>query len=133
MIEQELIGRESKAITLKIKLEDVRRFSEAIGIQFNDQGPVPATFVGTLIQAKIPGFELLVPGIIHGEQKITYHRPLYVGDSITYKSRIKDIYQRNGKRGKINYVVVETIGSDLTGEMVFSSSSILIAPTKGEA
>lgn len=129
MIGKELIGRESESIVLKIKLEEVRRFAEAIGIPFDDQ--VPATFVGTLIQANIPGFELL-PGMIHGEQKITYHRPLLVGDSFTYRRRVKDVYERNGKQGKITFLVIETIGKDLTGELVFSSSSTLITSAKGE-
>ena len=130
MIGKELIGRESELISLKIKPEDVRRFAEAIGVRFDDR--VPATFVGTLIQANIPGVELPIPGMIHGEQKITYHRPLYVGDSLTYKKCIKDVYQRSGKQGTMTFVVIETIGYDLTGELVFSSSSVVIAPTKGE-
>lgn len=130
MIGKELIGRESESIALKIRPEDVRRFAEAIGVRFDDH--VPATFVGTLIQANIPGVELPIPGMIHGEQKITYHRPLYVGDSLTYKKCIKDVYERSGKQGTMTFVVIETSGYDLTGELVFSSSSVVIAPAKGE-
>lgn len=130
MIGKELIGRESEPVILKIRLNEVRRFSEAIGVRFNDL--VPATFVGTLNLANIPGVELPIPGLIHGEQKITYYRPLYVGDSLTYKKCIKDVYERIGNRGKKTFVVVETTGCDLTGELVFSSSSVLIAPAKGD-
>ncbi|HBW34940.1 MaoC family dehydratase N-terminal domain-containing protein [Desulfosporosinus sp. BICA1-9] len=129
MIWKELIGRESESVLLKTKLEEVHRFAEAIGIPFDDR--VPATYVGTLIQANIPGFELL-PGMIHGEQKITYHRPLLVGDSFMYKRRVQDVYERIGKQGKITFLVIETTGKDLAGDLVFSSSSTLIAPAKGE-
>jgi len=129
MIGKEFIGRESESVVLKIKLEEVRRFAEAIGIPF--AGEVPVTYVGTLLQANIPGFELTNPGIVHGEQNITYQRPLSVGDSLTYKRRIKDIYERIGKLGKITFVVLETIGSDLAGELVFSCSSTLFIPEKG--
>lgn len=128
MIGKELIGRESESVVIKIKSEEVRRFAEAIGVQFNDR--VPATYVGTLIQANIPGVELNIPGIIHGEQKITYHRPLNVGDIITYKKSIKDVYERIGKLGRKTFVVIETNGYDLTGELVYSSSSVVIAPSK---
>lgn len=131
MIGKEFIGRESESVVLKIRLEEVRRFAEAIGIPFD--GEVPVTYVGTLLQANIPGFELTNPGMIHGEQKITYQRPLSVGDSLTYKRRIKDVYERTSKLGKIMFVVLETTGYDLAGELVFSSSSTLITPVKGDA
>lgn len=130
MISKELIGLESELLPLKITLEDVRRFAEAIGIKFDNR--VPATFVGTLVQANIPGVELPTPGMIHGEQKITYYRPLFVGDSLTYKKSIKDVYEREGKLGKKTFVVLETTGYDLAGELVFASSSILIASSKEE-
>lgn len=90
------------------------------------------TFVGTLVQANIPGIELPAPGMIHGEQKITYYRPLNVGDSLTYKKCIKDVYERSGKLGKMTFVVLETIGCDLAGEIIFTSSSVIIAPSKEE-
>ncbi|HZK84455.1 MAG TPA: MaoC family dehydratase N-terminal domain-containing protein [Desulfosporosinus sp.] len=129
MIGKEFIGRESESVVLKIRLEEVRRFAEAIGIPFD--GEVPVTYVGTLLQGNIPGFELTTPGMIHGEQKISYERSLSVGDSLTYKRCIKDVYERTSKLGKIRFVVLETSGYDLAGELVFSSSSTLITPVKG--
>lgn len=129
MIGKELIGRESESVVLKIRLEEVRRFAEAVGITFD--GEVPVTYVGTLLKANIPGFKLTTQGMIHGEQKITYQRPLSVGDSLTYKRRIKEVYERTSKQGSmILFVVIETTGYDLAGEIVFSSSSTLIAPEK---
>ncbi|TGE33583.1 MaoC family dehydratase N-terminal domain-containing protein [Desulfosporosinus sp. Sb-LF] len=130
MIGKELIGQESDSVVIKLKLEEVRGYADATRIRFDDR--VPATYVGTLIQAHIPGFELLIPGMIHVEQKITYHQPLHVGDSLAYKRRIKDVYERIGKKGKTTFVVLETTGYDLSGDLVFSSSSTLIAPSKGE-
>ena len=131
MIGKEFIGRESESVVLKIRLEEVRRFAEAIGIPFD--GEVPVTYVGTLLQANISGFELTKPGLIHGEQKITYQRPLIVGDSLTYRRRIKDVFERTSKLGKLIFVVIETTGYDLAGELVFSSSSTLITPLKEDS
>lgn len=124
MIGKELIGLESEPVQLKIRIEEMRRFAEAAGIQLDDR--VPATFVGTLIQSNIGGFELPIPGTIHGEQKISYHRPLLIGDSLTYKRRVKDVYERSGKSGNLSFVVIETTGYDFSGELVFTSSSTLI-------
>lgn len=128
MIGKEYIGRESESVVLKIRLEEVRRLAEAIGIPFD--GEVPLTYVGTLLQANISGFELTNSGVIHGEQKITYQRPLSVGDSLTYKRRVKDVYELNCKFGKKRFVVLDTTGYDMAGELVFLSSSTLITPVK---
>jgi|SRR5680860_92524 len=130
MIGKELIGLESEPVLLKIRAEVVQRFAEAAGIEFNDR--VPPTFVGTLMQGNIAGIELPMIGMIHGEQKFTYYRQLHIGDSLTYKRRIKDVYERVGKLGKMTFMVIESTGYDLMGELVFTSSSTLIAPTKGE-
>lgn len=130
MIGKEFIGLESEPVLLKIRSEVVQRFAEAAGIAFNER--VPPTFVGTLMHGNIAGLELPMMGMIHGEQKFTYHRQLYVGDSLTYKRRVKDVYERVGKLGKMTFVVLETTGYDLMGELVFSSSSTLITPAKGE-
>lgn len=129
MIGKELIGRESESVLLKIKQEDVRRFAEAAGIPYDDR--VPVSYIGTLIKANIKGFELRAPNLILGEQKISYSRPLVVGESITYKRRIKDVYERIGKKGKMVFVLIETLGYDFCGEVIFSGTSTLIALEKG--
>ncbi len=131
MIGKELIGQESESVVLKIRLEEVRRFAEAIGIPFDAE--VPVTYVGTLLQGHIPGFELTNPGMIHGEQKISYQRPLAIGDSLTYKRCVKDVFERTTKLGKLIFVVLETYGYDLAGELVFSSSSTIITPVEGDS
>lgn len=130
MIGKELMGLESEPVLLHLLPEIGRRFAEAIGIPFDDR--VPPTFVGTLKHASFPGIELPIPGMIHGEQKITYHRQLMIGETLKYKRCIKDVYDRVGKLGKMTFVVLETTGHDMTGELVFSSSATLIAPVKGE-
>lgn len=128
MIGKNLIGCESEPAVFKIRPEEVRMFAEAIGVRFYNQ--VPETFIGRLIQINIPGVELNIPGIIHGEEKIVYHRSLKMGDTLTYKKCIKDVYERIGKQGTKTVVVIETNGYDLAGQLVFTSSSVVIAPTK---
>ncbi len=130
MIWKELIGKESESVVIKLKPEAVRRFTEATGIPYSDQ--VPPTYVVTLAQPGIPGVELPLPGMIHGEQKMTYLRPLYVGESLTSKRRIMDVYERTGTLGRVTFIVIETSGFDLTGKLVFTSSSTLIDPVGRE-
>lgn len=130
MFGKELVGLESEPVLLKIRPDAVQRFAEASGITFDNR--VPPTFVGTLMQADIAGLQLPIKGMIHGEQKFIYYRQLYVGDSLTYKRRIKHVYEREGQLGKMTFMVIETLGYDLLGELIYSSSSTLIATAKGE-
>lgn len=130
MIWKDLIGYESEPSVFKIRPEEVRRFAEAIGVRFYDR--VPETFIGRLIQINIPGVELNIPGIIHGEEKIVYYRSINIGDTFTYKKCIKDVYERMGRLGTKTVVVIETNGYDLAGELVFTSSSVVITPSKEE-
>jgi len=130
VIGTESIGLESEILVWKFEPDVVRRFAEATGTPFDDR--VPPTFVVTLRQANIPGVQLPIPGMIHGTQEITYRRQIQVGETLSCKRRIKDVYVRNGKLGKMTFIVIQTTGHDSEGELVFSSSSTLIAPTKGE-
>lgn len=130
MIGIESIGLESEIRILRVEPEAVRRFAEATGVPFDNR--VPPTFVVTLKQANIPGVELPIPGMIHGQQKITYQRQIQIGERLSCKRSIKDVYVRSGKLGKMTFVVLETTGHDSAGELVFSNSSTLIAPAKEE-
>ena len=33
-----------------------------------------------------------------GEQELEYLRPLYVGETLTFQSRVTDVYEKQGKR-----------------------------------
>lgn len=130
MVDEKLIGLESRPVSVKVTAEGVRRFTEAIGVSFD--GTVPPTFIVTLLDTKIPGLEGPLDGVIHGEQKFIYHQPLQIGDTITYTRSVKDIFHRQGKLGKMTFISVETKGYNLAQEQVFSSISTVIIPRKGE-
>jgi len=125
MIDKDLIGRKSKPFRVRIEADAVRKFTEAVGIPFNNQ--VPPTFLGTFMEASIEGVELPQPGMIHSEQKFIYYQPVSIGNLITYTSQIKDIYQQNGKLGKMTCVILEIQGRNPVGELVFASNSTLLA------
>lgn len=130
VIDEQLIGLESRPVTAKITEERVRRFCEAIGVPFD--GTVPPTFVGTLLEANIPGLELPLHGVIHGEQKFTYRQPLQIGDTVSYTRCIQKIFKRQGKLGMMTFLVIETKGYDLAGELKFTCSSTIIIPQRGQ-
>lgn len=129
MISKDVIGRESETITIHIEEETVRRFAEAIGIPYD--GEVPPTFVYTFRGGTVPGLDLPEKGLIHAGQKFIYYRPVKVGDVLTYKRRVTDVFERFGKLGKMTFVVQEMEGRNSTGELVFTTTSTLIAREEG--
>ncbi|MHB1651714.1 MAG: FAS1-like dehydratase domain-containing protein [Desulfitobacteriaceae bacterium] len=125
MISREIIGQESEPVTLRIEAETVRLFTQAIGIPF--EGQVPPTFVITFRGGIIPGLDLPEKGLIHAGQKFTYYKPIKIGDVLTYTRRVTDIFERQGKLGKMTFVVQEMEGRNTAGDLVFSTLSTLIA------
>lgn len=124
IIGKDLIGRESKPVGVRIEADAVRMFAEAVGISFKNR--VPPTFFGTFMKGSIEGIDLFQPGTIHGEQKFTYFQLVSVGDYLVYTRRIKDVFERSVKLGKMTFVIVETTGRNYAGEPVFSMSSTVI-------
>jgi hypothetical protein len=129
-ISKDMIGRQGEPATRKIEAGDVRRFSEAIGIPYTEK--VPPTFVITLRGGDFPGLDFSLAGVIHGKQEFTYYQPVFIGDILTCTQRIKDVYQRKGNLGEMTFVILETVGHNLAGELVFASCSTLISSEKGD-
>ena len=125
MISKEVIGRESEALTIHVEEAAVRIFAEAIGLPYD--GEVPPTFVYTFRGGSVPGLNLPEKGLIHAGQKFIYYRPVKVGDVITYKRRVTDVFERLGKLGKMTFMVLEMEGRNSTGELIFTTTSTLIA------
>lgn len=69
--------------------------------------------------------------VLHGEQEFEYVRPLRAGDVLTTESRVKDEYEKEGKRGgTMRFVVTETVFRDEKGEVVAYSRGTSILTSK---
>ena len=44
--------------------------------------------------------------VLHGEQRFSYHAPVVVGDTLTFRSQVSDVTDK--KAGAMTMVVVET-------------------------
>ncbi len=78
---------------------------------------------GTNALAEVLGSLMEAGGLIlHGEQELEYHRPVYVGDVLRGESRIVDAYTKEAKGHLMTFVVNETVWTDdATGEPVVTS------------
>lgn len=125
MIDRKFIGHELPPHSALVEAGRLRLFAKAIGETdpvFSDEAaaraaghpglPAPPTMAfcldmdipdpfGYLAEMGVP-----VQNILHGEQSFSYHAPIYAGDSLSFRSRIADIYAKKG--GALEFIVKET-------------------------
>jgi acyl dehydratase len=70
--------------------------------------------------ASIPGLEVNLAQILHGDQELTVHRPIPTSGSVTQAGRLIDVYDKG--RGAL--AVLEIISTlETTGEVLFTNRS----------
>lgn len=62
--------------------------------------------------------------ILHAEQSFTYHAPLFAGDTVTFQSRVRDVYDK--KDGRLTFVVIEREAHKADGTLVVTLASTLV-------
>jgi len=140
-LDKELIGKTGEAVTVQVTSEDVMAFARALGDSNPDYAAgtaVPPTFPIALTGKSGAGLGLLVSlnldlmRVLHGEQEFEYFAPLKPGDEVTLVPRIADIYTKEGKRGPMEMIVLETTGTKKNGEKAFVSRGVIVylAPKK---
>jgi N-terminal half of MaoC dehydratase len=105
------IGWESEEKVNVIEAGHVRRFCEAIG----DDDPrwreeAPPTFVVALGSEIPPMPEALEYGIgwLNGGDRFEYLEPIRIGDTIRTRTRLVDVYEKQGSSGGLLFLVTET-------------------------
>jgi acyl dehydratase len=69
---------------------------------------------------KIEGIGSPGQGFIHGEHRIRYERPLFVGEEILCHVEVKDYYEKEGREGTLGFLIFECVGESLEGERIFT-------------
>jgi acyl dehydratase len=64
--------------------------------------------------------------VLHGEQAFEYHRPLTVGQRLTYEGTVKDIYQKPTGDKTMTFMVIEDTYRGEDGEPVLTSTMNII-------
>ena len=139
MLYAEFVGRRSEPVRNVVERGAVRRFAEAIA----DPSPlyldeevarrsrycrllVPPTFPRTFDYGRIDGLALPPAGLIHGEFRISYGRPLLVGDEVLCRMQLKDSYDKSGRRGPLGFLVFERTGESPDGARIFTTNDIVV-------
>jgi len=64
--------------------------------------------------------------VLHGEQEFTYHRPMVVGQELTFEGVVTDVYQKQSGDRTMTFMVVEDTYRDQQGNPVLTSTMNLI-------
>jgi acyl dehydratase len=133
------VGKRSNKMKNVVERGAVKKFAEAIGdlhpIYFDEEtgrnsrykyNIAPPTFPRTFDYGVIEGLNLPNKGLIHGEQTFHYKRPLVVGEELLCYSEVKKYFEKKGNFGEMGFLVLESFGEDLAGNVIVSSTSTVV-------
>ena len=140
MITRDLIGRTSAPITLDVEKGHIRRFVEAVGdpnpIYVDEAAalaaghpriPAPPTFAIALRPNDArESVDIDWTKLLHGEQEFDLRRAIHAGDQLTLTQRIVDVYDKQGKAGVMDFMVLETTATNAPGEVVFVARATIV-------
>ncbi len=144
---ERFIGHRSEAVSNVVEKGAVKKFAEAIG----DPNPLyvdeeaakasrygrllaPPTFPRTFEYGEVEGMGPPGQGLIHGEHRIHYERPLFVGEEVLCYAKVKDYYEKEGREGTLGFLISERVGESPEGERIFTMlDTAILTPAMRES
>ena len=115
------IGVDGPPATARVETGHVRRFVEAIG----DPNPrwkaqTPPTFLVALapVAAHLAEAEEYGKGWLNGGNRFEYLVPVEIGDEITARGHVADVYEKEGSSGNLLFIIFETEYTNQRGDLV---------------
>jgi acyl dehydratase len=144
MVDQSAVGRSFAPVTARVEPGRLRYFVNTIGERnpiYRDaevartQGysaiPAPPTYLFCLEMLDsdnpfefLTELEINLTRILHGEQSFTYHAPVVVGDTITFRSRVTGVTDKKG--GAMTMVVLVTEVTNQHGVRVAETARTVV-------
>ncbi len=139
-------GMELPGYSFVVERGKIREFVQAIG----DPNPVyrekeaavkegyrdviaPPTFGICIDMWGGPGFEELCKGlelnplmVLHGEQEYEYFQEINPGDEITARPKLARVFQKEGRSGKMNIIILETTYFNQRNEKVLLGRATIV-------
>ncbi|WP_419887174.1 MaoC family dehydratase N-terminal domain-containing protein [Neobacillus niacini] len=139
-IDTSIIGLTGPPFTFEVEKRHICQFALAIG-DYNplylDEEYAARTPYGAIIAP--PTFPIVIGAegegikleldpkrMLHGEQEFIYTRPIRLGDTLICQMKVTDLYERKGKSGNMQFLVVDTEITDEGGNMVVISRMNII-------
>jgi len=130
VIDRSLLGVWGPERTMRVETGKVREFARAVKdpnpAWLADEGALaPPTFLMTLAHWVTDmgdtrsAVKLDYRRLLHGEQEFEYLAPIRTGDVLRFRSRTKDVFEKQGKRGgTMTFVIGETEFRNQAGDVV---------------
>ena len=130
---ERFIGHRSEAVSNAVEKGAVKKFAEAIGdpnpLYVNEEAAkasrygcllAPPTFPRTFEYGEVEGIGPPGQGLIHGEHRIRYERPLFVREEVLCYAKVENYYEKEGREGTLGFLISERIGESPEGERIFT-------------
>ena len=137
-IDRSLLGVWGPETTMRVETGKVREFAKAVkdpNPAYRDEATcvAPPTFLMTIahwigdLGATRSAVKLDYRRLLHGEQEFEYVKPIRPGDTLTFRSRTKEVFEKQGKRGgKMLFIVGETEFKNPRDEVVAYARNTVI-------
>ncbi|MGH2725780.1 MAG: MaoC family dehydratase N-terminal domain-containing protein [Actinomycetota bacterium] len=144
MVDKSIVGIEMGGSWMLVEQGKIREFAKSIlddnPAYESEDPPAPPTFTMAMAHWPAPkggrneslsklGLDML--RILHAGQEFEYLGEIKVGDKLSTRSRISDVYEKEGKRGgSLTFVTSETTFTNQRGEDVLIARNILVQTSK---
>lgn len=145
MVDKSIIGTEMGGSSMDVERGKIMEFARAIlddnPIYFEADAPAPPTYTMAISHWPAPtgggqgaqfatlGLDLL--RVLHAGQEFEYLGEVRAGDTLASRSKVVDIYEKEGKRGgTMLFIKSETTFTNQRGEDVLKSTMTLVQTSK---
>ncbi len=149
MVNEAIVGMEFPPFEFIIEKGKIKEFARALGDRnpvYSDEElarsmgfrsiPAPPTYTASFLH-HVPDENFLlnmmqemgisVATSVHGESEFEYLAPICAGDVLTVRVKVKDYYQKEGKRGgKMNFITVESTYTNQDGMLAQKDRMLFI-------
>lgn len=141
-----LTGLTGAEFIFEVEKRHIRQFAEAIGdinpLYVDEEFAAKTSYGGIIAPPTFPiaigqdSGESLDLGLeqkrmLHGEQEFIYSRPIRPGDRLHCQMKVSNVYEREGRNGKMQFLILDTEMKDESGEMVvISRTNIIYRPIR---
>lgn len=137
MVDPSHKGKVFPAYSFTVERGKVREFALAIDdpnpAYIADDPAVPPTFPTVLafwgpmtLETALNEIGVEIFNVLHSEQEYEYFAPLKVGDTITVETHISDIYAKEGRSSKMEFVEFMTAYTNQNGDPVLKERALII-------
>jgi len=139
-LDKSIIGLTGEKFVFEVKKKRISQFADAIGDTnplYVDESSAKKSSYGGLIAP--PTFPIAVGSaggdipldldtrrMLHGQQEFIYYQPIRPGDRLHCQMKVNDLYERKGKSGNMQFLVLDTEMQDEEGKLVAISRMNII-------